>query len=282
MITVAKVIRIAVKLRVSSGFGMEQVRKNMPDSRGADNPSGSSLVPLHSERKDRERRAKKCMLATCAIGKEIPGHGEGLVGTGCLVKDFFEDSSRKVHLITSDSVISSDDLSSYFLCFKKLNGSNKGPRMLLSICDEKIRYSPGLAIVPVDPEKFNAAKKRTSGLLNHRPFTINTARNQVLRNCDLYCHVVEESDKMLFTTRLYKVMGIVDEETYLADLLETPRKIEGPSVYRGSQKGLGAPITITGENGVAEAVGAITLGNNQQISFVLFSQIKRSPLPSGW
>ena len=78
------------------------------------------------------------------------------------------------------------------------------------------------------------------------------------------------------------MMGIVDEETYLADLLETPRKIEGPSVYRGSQKGLGAPITITGEDSVAEAVGAITLGNNQQNYFVLFSQINNSPLPSDW
>ena len=254
----------------------------MPDSRGADNPSDSSLVPLHSDKKDRERMAKKCMLATCAIGKEILGHGRGLVGTGSLVKDFFEDSSRKVHLITSDTVISLDDFSSYFLCFKKLNGKDKESRTLLSICDKKIFYSHGLAIVPVDPDKFNVAKRRTSGLLNHRPFTINTARNQVLRDRDLYCHVVKESDKMLFTTRLCKVMGIVDEETYLADLLETPGKIEDPSVYRGSQKGLGAPITITGENDVAEAVGAITLGNNQQISFVLFSQINRSPLPSGW
>ena len=271
-----------MKLCVSSGFGTEQVRKNMADSRGADNPSNSPLLRPHSLKKDRERIAKKCMLATCAIGKGIPGHGEALVGTGSLVKDFFEDSGRKVHLITSDRVISPDDLSSYFLCFKKLNGSNKGPRMLLSICDKKIFYSHGLAIVPLDPEKFNAAKRRTSGLLNHRPFTINTGRNQGLRNCILYCHVVEKSDEMLFTTRLCKVMGIADEETYLADLLVTPRKIEGASVYRGSQKGLGAPITITGENSVAEAVGAITLGNNQQISFVLFSQIKRSPLPSGW
>ena len=108
----------------------------MADSRGADNPSDSPPLPLHSERKDRERRAKKCMLATCAIGKEIPGQGYSLVDTGSLVRDFFIKNDKKVHLITSDEVISSKNLSGYFLWFKKSNGRDKKQETLLSIGSE--------------------------------------------------------------------------------------------------------------------------------------------------
>ena len=75
-------------------------------------------------------------------------------------------------------------------------------------------------------------------------------------------------------------MGIVDEEAYLDDHISL--EIESAGIYSHDRKGLGAPIAITGEDCEAKAVGAITLGNNQQISFVLFSQIDRARLPPGW
>ena len=253
----------------------------MADSSGA-SKHPKTILPVHTPRIEREREEKKCMLATCAIWKKISGQGYSLVGTGSLVKDFFGNYGRSVHLITSDKVISIDDLSCYFLRFKKLDGRIKERRQLVSICDEVIYKSHGLAIVPVNPDKIDFVKKPTTGLLNHRPFTIRAERKEGLKYLCLYCHVVEGFDEKSFTTRVYKVMGIADEETYLADQLISPMKIDGASVYRGSQRGLGAPITITGERGVAEAVGVITLGNNQEISFVLFSQINRSPFPSGW
>ena len=122
-----------------------------------------------------------------------------------LVKGLFKCCDRKIHLITSDNVISSDDLSCYFLCFKRFNGRNKKWRKLLSICDQEIFNSHGLAIVLVNPSKFNAAHRLTSGLLNHRPFTICTKKREDLKDHCLYCHVVKESDEESFTTRLYKI-----------------------------------------------------------------------------
>ena len=42
------------------------------------------------------------------------------------MKEFFENCDQKIHLITSEKVLSSHDLSCYFLWFKKLDGrSNK-------------------------------------------------------------------------------------------------------------------------------------------------------------
>ena len=59
-------------------------------------------------------------------------------------------------------------------------------------------------------------------------------------------------------------------------------KIEGASIYSHNRRGLGAPVVITGKDGKTKAVVAITLGDNEQISLVLFSQIDRSRLPKGW
>ena len=75
-------------------------------------------------------------------------------------------------------------------------------------------------------------------------------------------------------------MGIADEEAYLVD--PNSMKIEGASIYSHNRRGLGAPVAITGKDGKTKAVGAITLDDNEQISFVLFSQIDRSRLPQGW
>ena len=150
----------------------------MADSCGAS--SSPNLTPLvHKPRKKRERKKTKCILATCAIRNDILKHDDCLVGTGFLVKGLFKCCDRKIHLITSDNVISSDDLSCYFLCFKGFNGRNKKWRKLLSICDQEIFNSHGLAIVLVNPNKFNAAHRLTSGLLNHRPFTICTKKRKI-------------------------------------------------------------------------------------------------------
>ena len=89
----------------------EHVRKNMADSSGPSNPSRGKL-PTHSMRKDRRRKRKKCLLAICAIWKNNPrGQGRSFVGTGSLVKDFYKDCDKKIHLITSREVISSKDIS---------------------------------------------------------------------------------------------------------------------------------------------------------------------------
>lgn len=75
-------------------------------------------------------------------------------------------------------------------------------------------------------------------------------------------------------------MGIADEEAYHVD--PNSMKIEGASIYSHNRRGLGAPVVITGKDGKTKAVVAITLGDNEQISLVLFSQIDRSRLPKGW
>lgn len=69
---------------------------------------------------------------------------------------------------------------------------NKKRMGLLSICKKVIYKSHGLAFVPVDRNKFNFLRKRYSGILTHRPFTIRTEGKEVLRNSVLYCYVVEE------------------------------------------------------------------------------------------
>ena len=235
----------------------------MADSRGADNPSDSQLALFHSLRKDRERTEKKCMLATCAIGKKIPGQGYSLVGTGSLVRDFFIKNDKKVHLITSDEVISSENLSGYFLWFKKLNGRDKKKETLLRIGSEVIFKSPGLAVVPVDPQKIGRIRKHTSGLLHYRPFTLYDKEDEDARISGSYVHAVVEYKKS-FDIKLYPVEQISTE-------------IESINL---SLKSLGAPIVITSD-GEARVMGAITL-SDMQISRVLFSQIERYRACSGW
>lgn len=153
------------------------------------------MLPLHTTRKDRERKNSKYLLATCAIWvKHSPGQGNRLAGTGSLVKNFFED--EKIHLITSKEVISTDAVNSYFLRFKKLNGSDKRRRELNSIGNKVEFISPGLAIVHVDPDKVSFIRKRTSGLLTYRPFAICAEENE--GNSELYFHVVKRSGNKSF------------------------------------------------------------------------------------
>ena len=242
--------------------------------------SGASYAPMivHTLRRDNERKEDKCILATCGIWKHVPRQSGKFVGTGSLIKDFFPKCDKKIHLVTSDKVISSDDLSCYSLYFKKSKDKGKEPKKLVDMVSDEVIFKSGLAIVPVDPNKLGILRKHTSGLLNHRPFAICAKVKEGLRNDELYCHVVEESGES-FAIRPYQVKGIADEETYLAD--HNSIKIGSASFCSSYRKGLGAPIAITVE-GEAVAVGAITLGNNEQISFVLFSQIDRTRAFSGW
>ena len=240
--------------------------------------SGASYIPVHQSRRDRKRKENKCILATCGIWKHVPQQSGKFVGTGSLIEDLFPKCDKKIHLVTSDKVISSDDLSCYSLYFKKSEDKEKEPKKLDDMVSSEVIFKSGLAIVPVDPSKLGIIRKYTSGLLNHRPFTICPKVKEGLRNYELYCHVVEEAGKS-FAIRPYQVKGIADEETYLTD--NNSIKIKSTSICSSYRKGLGAPIAIT-VKGEAKAVGAITLGNNKQISFVLFSQIDRTRAFSGW
>ena len=233
---------------------------------------------VHTPRREIERKEKKCILATCGIWKHVSQQGGKFIGTGSLIKDFFPMCVQKLHLVTSNKVIPSNDLSGYSLYFKKSIDKEKEPKKLVDMVSDNVIFKSDLAIVPIDPNKLGIIRKRSSGLMNHRPFTICAKIKEDLRNYELYCHVVEESVES-FAIRPYLVKGIADEETYLADL--SSRKIESTRFHKDYRKGPGAPITITDE-GEAVAVGVITLGNNEQLSFVLFSQIDRTRAFSGW
>ncbi|PFX12334.1 hypothetical protein AWC38_SpisGene23728 [Stylophora pistillata] len=236
-------------------------------------PSEPTLSPIqHTLKRDSERREDKCIFGTCGIWKRTSLHDGTFVGTGSLVKDLFYKLHVKVHLITSAKVISSKDLRGYFLHLKTSKGKDKEWMELVSIVSDEVVFKSSLAILPVDPNKLGFIRKRTSGLLNHRPFTIYTIDKEGLRNNELLCHVVEESENS-FVIRPYQVMGIADEETYLVDHNSMP--IESASLYANHRKGLGAPIT-TRVKGEAVVVGALTKKNNEAISFVLFSQIDRA------
>ena len=233
---------------------------------------------VHTPRREIERKENKCILATCGIWKHVSQQGGKFIGTGSLIKDFFPMCVQKLHLVTSSKVIPSNDLSDYSLYFKKSIDKEKEPKKLVDMVSDNVIFKSDLAIVPIDPNKLGIIRKRNSGLMNHRPFTICAKVKEDLRNDELYCHVVEESGNS-FAIRPYIVKGIADEETYLADL--SSGKIESTRFHKDYRKGPGAPITITVE-GEAVAVGAITLGNNEQLSFVLFSQIDRTRAFSGW
>ena len=127
--------------------------------------SGASYAPtiVHASRKDNERREDKCILATCGIWKHIPRQSGKFIGTGSLIKDFFPRCDKKIHLVTSDKVISSDDLSCYYLYFKKSKYTEKGPKRLLGMVSDKVIFKSGLSIVPIDPNKLGVIRKHTSG-----------------------------------------------------------------------------------------------------------------------
>ena len=240
--------------------------------------SPNTSIPIaHDLRKDLERRENKCILATCGIWRDFPSLGGKFVGTGSLVQGLFINFEEKIHLVTSNKVISSKDLSCYSLYFKKSRDREKGAKKLVKMVSEKMIFKSGLAIVPIDPEKLGIIRQYTSGLLKHRPFTIPTEVKKDLRNDKLYCHVVEVTGKSIAISP-YQVKGIADEETYVTDLNSIV--IESASLCSSYRKGLGAPITIAVKD-EAFAVGAITLGNNEQLSFVLFSQIDRTRAISG-
>lgn len=136
--------------------------------------------------------------------------------------------------------------------------------LLRSVGDTVIFKSPGLAIVPVDRNKFSFIRKRTSGLLHHRPFTLYNEENEGGIISESYFHAVVEFGNTSFEIKPFP-----------ADKIST--ETESVSWFR---KSLGAPILFTSD-GKAIAVGAITR-NNKQISRVLFSQIDRYRICSGW
>ena len=242
--------------------------------------SNSNFVIAHDLRRDRERKENKCTLATCGIWKDFHLHGGKFVGTGSLVQGLFLKFEEKIHLVTSNKVISPNDyLSCYSLYFKKSKDEEKEPVELAKMVSNEVIFKSGLAIVPIDPKKLGFIRQYTSGFVNHRPFTILFKVKEDLRNDELYCHVVEESGKSMIAIRPYEVKGIADEETYVTD--HSSIKIESTSFCSSHRKGLGAPIAITVKD-EAVAVGAITLSNNKQLSFVLFSQIDRKRAFSGW
>ena len=240
--------------------------------------SNSNFVIAHDLRRDREGKENKCILATCGIWKDFHLHGGKFVGTGSLVQGLFLKFEEKIHLVTSNKVISTDDyLSCCSLYFKKSKEEGKEPEKLAKIVSDEVIFKSGLAIVPIDPKKLGIIRQYTSGLVNHRPFTICVKVKEDLRNDELYCHVLEESGKS-FAIRPYEVKVITDEETYVTD--HSSIKIESAGFCSSYRKGLGAPIAITVKD-EAVAVGAITLDNNKQLSFVLFSQIDRTRAFSG-
>lgn len=140
------------------------------------------------------------------------------VGTGSLVKNFFPKCERKVHLITSEKVIPSKNLSGYFLCFKDLKDKDKEPVNLASLSDEsEVFFKSGLTFVPVFPDRLGIIRKSLSGLIYHRPFSVCDKGREDLSSRELCCQVVEESGKS-FVIRPYQVKGIVGERPYLTDL----------------------------------------------------------------
>ena len=235
--------------------------------------SGSFLAGAmdYTSSNETERKEHKCILATCGIWESVPQQNGKFIGTGSLIKDFFPKCDKKIHLVTSDKVISSDDLRCYSLYFKKSKDKGEEPKKLVDMVSDDVIFKSGLAIVPVDPNKLNFKRKR------HPPSTICAKVRKDLRNDELYCHVLESFGGP-FTITPYQVKGIADEETYIAD--GNLGKMESSRFYKDYRKGLGAPITITVNEEVV-VVGAITLDNNNQISFVLFSEIDRTWINSG-
>ena len=155
--------------------------------------------------------------------------------------------------------------------FKISKDKEEEPKKLVDMVSDEVIFKSGLAIVPVDPNKLNFKRKR------HPPSTICAKVRKDLRNDELYCHVLESFGGP-FTITPYQVKGIADKETYIPD--DISGKMESSRFYEDHRKGLGAPITIT-VNEEAVVVGAITLDNNNQISFVLFSEIDRTRISSG-
>ena len=220
-----------------------------------------------------EKKEPKCILATCGIWESVSQQNGKFIGTGSLIKDFFLKCDNKIHLVTSDKVISSRELNCYYLYFKKSKDKGEEPKKLVDMVSDDVIFRSGLTIVPVDPKK----KKSILGSPYQPLFTIPTKVRKDLRNDQLYCQVVESSGGP-FTITPYQVKGIADEETYIAD--GNSGKMESSRFYKDHRKGLGAPITITVNEEVV-VVGAITLDNNNQISFVLFSEIDRTWINSG-
>ena len=241
--------------------------------------SNNNLSIAHDLRKDRERNKNKCILATCGIWRDFYLQGGKFVGTGSLIQGLFLEFEEKIHLVTSNKVISPNDyLRCYYLYFKKSKDEEKERVRLDKMASNEVIFKSGLAIVLIDPKKLGFIRQYTSGFVNHRPFTIRFKVKEDLRNDELYCHVAEESGESI-AIRPYKVKGIADEETYVTD--HSSIKIESTSFCSSHRKGLGAPIAITVKD-EAVAVGAITLSNNKHLSFVLFSQIDRKRAFSGW
>ena len=257
----------------------KKVRSDEKEMAHSSESSNTNFPIAHDLRRDRERKENKCILATCGIWRDFYLRGGKFVGTGSLIQGLFLEFEEKIHLVTSNKVISpNDDLSCYSLYFMKSKDKGKKPEELTKMVSPKVIFKSGLAIVPINPKKLGFTRQYTSGLVNHRPFTICVKVKEDLRNDELYCHVVEESGNSI-VIRPYEVKGIADEETYVTD--HSSLKIESSSFCSSNRKGLGAPITITFED-EAVAVGAITLSNNKQLSFVLFSQIDRTRTLSGW
>ena len=231
-----------------------------------------------------KREKEKCKLANCRIIKQLSGgHGTQTVGSGSLVKNLLERPGleRNIQLVTSEKVIQPsdhDNLQGFSLCFKKLDSTDKKPLTnLASVWNprDNVCFTSGLAIIPLDPAMLGTFRKFNSGLVTHRPFTVDTVYGQQNKDSSikLYCHVVEDEGTS-FVTRTYTLEKkdingrvqyvLVDHDFIFKNLQEfcghdSTRKPDGASITRTVDK-------------KAVAVGVLTFRNND-IFPVLFSQL---------
>lgn len=254
-------------------------------------------------RKDVAIAKERGVLGVCLVARNASGAGSYTpLSSGSVVRGLIElkECQKKVYLITSDNIVSKEELpklqsdrkafhrltGGYRLYFKQRSdkAETKGPIKYkeydlgkITSADDEVSFvsGHGVAIIPIDSEAQVLSTVMTKpGILDYRPFSINKEEPKSSNSGDkLICQIVDGSTDS-FAVTPYNVECINEE-----DCLKLP---EQNSIFRTltelragstSLRPHGAVILKISKDVGIQAVGVLNFVNDR-VDPVWFSQLQ--------
>ena len=256
-------------------------------------------------RKDIAIAEGRGVLGVCLVARNASGAGSySPLSSGSVVRGLIElkEIQKKVYLITSDNIVSKEELSKlqrdlkafhrltggYRLYFKQRSDKAETKGQIkeydlgkITSADDEVSFvsGHGVAIIPIDSEAQVLSTVMTKpGILDYRPFSINKEEPKSSNSGDkLICQIVDGSTNS-FAVTPYNVECINGEYCLkLPEQNSTFRTLtELRAGSRGSLRPNGAVILKTlkiGEDVGIQAVGVLNFVGDR-VSPVWFSQLQ--------
>ena len=263
-------------------------------------PTITDVAQGSPSRKDVAIAEERGVLGVCLVARR-PTNASGLgsyrpLSSGSVVRGLIElqECQKKVYLITSDNIVSKEELPKlqsnrkafhqqtrdYRLYFKQRSDkeAKEGPLKeydlgKITSAKDEISFVSGVAIIPIDSDAQVLSFLRSKpGILDYRPFSINKEEPKSSSSDDLISQVVDGSTDS-FAVTPYNVECINGE--YCLKLPEqnsdyrTSTELVGSTALRPH----GAVILKNSKDVGLQAVGVLTFVDDR-VSPVWFSQLQ--------